>query len=172
MSTVIALTAASAFWLHDLWARLFRRETETAAGNVVYAQNMGRAYPVGLTLAGTATDGQALAPLLPFLARLTRQRKWVVLVSPPFRVPESLLVQAGIVPSRFMVVDAKSPEARSWAVQQALRNCPGGAVLFWPSSPPEASLKQRIDAAAWEGQSSCISFDIIDNSLIKIKKAA
>ena len=140
---------------------------------VSYPAIAGRIYPVGLTqidkkFAPTA----ALQQILPFLSALTRQRKWVILVNPSFVMPAKTLSEAGIVPGRFMIVRARSPEGQAWAVQQALRNSPGGAVLYWSRGTLESSLCRRIEAAAQEGESSCIAFISCDNALIEINKAA
>lgn len=172
MGTFFGLLVATGFMARNAWKGLAARKAGALTDNVIYARSMGRAYPVGLTELAIVPDSRGLDPLLPFLARLTRQRKWVILISPPFRPGPSELAQANIDPSRFMVVEAKSAEARAWALQQALRNCLGGAVLFWPSSVPDALFRQRIEAAAREGESSCISFDKKYNKLIEIEKAA
>ncbi|MDE1990129.1 MAG: hypothetical protein KGI82_06625 [Betaproteobacteria bacterium] len=172
MWSITSFFAATAFGVRNRYDRLFAFAGKEKAGTVVFPQALARAYPVGLTEMTAAPEPMALQPLLPFLSRLTRQRKWVILVSPPFQPAMPSLLKAGIDPARFMVVQARSPEAKLWAVQQALRNCPGGAVLYWPSGTPDTGLRQRIEAAALEGESSCISFNKIDNLLFQSKKAA
>jgi len=127
-------------------------------------------WPVGVTEVAASGD-QELGSLLPFLASTTRKRKWVVLVAPPYAMPMPRLLRAGIDPSRFMVVRAKSLEGKAWAVQQALRSRDCGAVLFW-SMPLETRQRLRLEAAAVEGETSCIGFIESFNQLIHINKAA
>ncbi len=129
-----------------------------------------QSWPVGVTEV-VASGEQELVALMPFLASVTRQRKWIVLVSPPYAPQMARLVQAGVNPARFMIVQAKSKEGKSWAVQQALRSHDCGAVLFW-SQPLESRQRISLEVAALEGKSSCISFIKQYNTLIKIEKAA
>ncbi len=129
-----------------------------------------QAWPVGVTEV-VASGMQELGTLLPFLASVTRKKKWVVLVAPPYAPPMPRLLRAGIDPDRFMVVRARSPEGKAWAVQQALRSHDCGAVLFW-SQPLEAGRRLRLEAAAVEGEASCIGFIESFNHLIPIRKAA
>lgn len=172
MWSITSLLASAVLGMRNRHPGLFVPASTGKAATVLYPQALARTYPVGLTEMTVPPDASALQPLLPFLSRLTRQRKWVILVSPPFRPSMPELIRAGIDPARFMVVQARSREGKIWAVQQALRNCPGGAVLYWPSASPDSGLRQRIEAAALEGESSCISFCLSSNQLFQMKKAA
>jgi hypothetical protein len=129
-----------------------------------------QAWPVGVSEV-TACGEQELNALWPFLASMTRRRKWVVLVAPPYAMPMARLHRAGVDPSRFMVVRAKSAEGKTWAVQQALRSRDCGAVLFW-SMPLEAGQRLRLEAAALEGEAACIGFIESSNQWIPFYKAA
>ncbi|MDE2260006.1 MAG: hypothetical protein KGK17_06760 [Betaproteobacteria bacterium] len=129
-----------------------------------------QSWPVGVTEV-IASGEQELVALMPFLAGMTRQRKWIVLVSPPYIPQMARLIQAGIDPARFMIVRARSNEGKSWAVQQALRSHDCGAVLFW-SQPLEPRRRISLEVAAIEGKCSCISFIEHCNTLIKTEKAA
>lgn len=140
------------------------------SNNIHALQTALQAWPVGVTEL-VASDDRELGSLLPFLASVTRRRKWVVLVSPPYAMSLSRLQRAGVNPSRFMVVRARSQEGKSWAVQQALRSRDCGAVLFW-STPLETRQWLRLEAAAVEGEASCIGFIESSNQLIHINKAA
>ncbi|MDE1942016.1 MAG: hypothetical protein KGI47_02570 [Betaproteobacteria bacterium] len=172
MWSITSFLASAVLGMRNRHSGLLASASTGKAASVLYPQVLARTYPVGLTEMTGSPGASALQPLLPFLSRLTRQRKWVILVSPPFRPSMPELIQAGIDPARFMVVQARSREGKIWAVQQALRNCPGGAVLYWPSAFPDSGLRQRIEAAALEGESSCISFCLSSNSLAQMKKAA
>jgi hypothetical protein len=138
--------------------------------NIYSLQTVLHAWPVGVTEV-SACGEQELDGLWPFLASMTRRRKWVVLVAPPYALPMARFHRAGIDPSRFMVVRATSAEGKRWAVQQALRSRDCGAVLFW-SMPLEASQRLHLEAAALEGETSCIGFIESFNKLIHMHKAA
>ncbi len=140
------------------------------SNNIHSLQTALQVWPVGVSEVAASGD-QELGSLLPFLASMTRKRKWVVLVAPPYAMPMPYLIRAGIDSSRFMVVRAKSQEGKTWAVQQALRSRDCGAVLFW-SMPLESRQRLRLEAAAVEGETSCIGFIESFNQLIHINKAA
>ncbi len=99
----------------------------------------------------------ALQPYLAILAQLTRQRKWVVFVAPPFDVPIPMLMQAGFNTARFMVVNAKSAEGRSWALMQAVEGRHCGAVLYWGELTETCRL--QVERAVQETQSVCLWFE-------------
>jgi cell division inhibitor SulA len=140
------------------------------SSNILELQTSLQTCPVGVTEL-PACGEQELNDLLPFLASMTRRRKWVVLVAPPYVMPMPRLQRAGVDSSRFMVVRARSPEGKAWAVQQALRSRNCGVVLFW-STPLEAGERLRLEAAALEGETSCIGFIESFNQLVHIGKAA
>ncbi len=149
----------------------FNKTRQPVDTNNIHAlQTALHAWPVGVTEV-TACGEQELNGLLPFLASMTRRRKWVVLVAPPYALPTTRFHRAGVDPSRYMVVRTTSAEGKRWAVQQALRSRDCGAVLFW-SMPLEASQRLRLEAAALEGEASCIGFIDSFNKLINIHKAA
>lgn len=95
-----------------------------------------------------------LTNLLPNLGRLTRSRKWVILVAPPTTPDAAQLAQAGIDPRRYLVINARSDEGKWWAVEQALRSGNCGAVLCW-SEGISNQQNRRLEAAAEEGWASC-----------------
>jgi cell division inhibitor SulA len=119
-----------------------------------------------------ACTGEAeLKPLMPTLALMTRQRKWVVLIAPPYAISDQMLNQAGVMRSRYMVIQARSPEARLWAAEQALRSEHCGMVLVWGQGF-EADGLRRLQRIAEECESSGIYFNTRCNTLNALKKAA
>jgi cell division inhibitor SulA len=97
---------------------------------------------------------QALNSLLPNLGRLTRQRKWVILVAPPSAPDSHALARAGIDSRRYLVINAKSEEGKWWAVEQALRSGNCGAVVCWADSLSRQQ-NHRLEQAAEEGGALC-----------------
>jgi cell division inhibitor SulA len=99
--------------------------------------------------------GQELATLLPKLGRITRQRKWVIMVSPPTTLTAQQLAQSGIDSRRYLVINARSSEGKWWAVEQALRSGNCGAVLCWADHLGRQQ-NRRLEQAALEGGAQCI----------------
>ncbi len=99
-----------------------------------------------------------LSMLLPALAQVSREHRWVVCVAPPYLPFAPALGQAGIDLSRYMLVKVQSLESRLWAIEQALRSGACGAVLFWSQGLDDRHLR-RLQLAAVEGDAMGFCFD-------------
>lgn len=124
------------------------------------AQLPGGGWPAaGLTELQVPREGAGeLSMLLPALARVTREHRWVVFVAPPYLPYAPALGQAGIDLSHYMLVRVQSLESRLWAIEQALRSGACGAVLFWANGLDEHHLR-RLQLAAIEGDAMGFCFD-------------
>ncbi len=117
---------------------------------------LDRALPTGgwpeaaLTEILLPVDGVGEIDLLvPTLVRLTRARRIVVLVAPPY-VPYPPGWQArGVCMSHVQLVDAEPTQAL-WALEQCLRSGSCGAVIGWPLHIDHAGLR-RLQVAAKSG---------------------
>lgn len=69
--------------------------------------------------------------LMPALARLTRDERWLTLIAPPYRPYAPALAGHGVHLSHVLLLQPEDIEMRLWACEQTLRagNC--GAVLLW-----------------------------------------
>ena len=113
----------------------------------------------GLTELQVPREGAGeLSMLLPALAQVSREHRWVVFVAPPYLPYAPALGQAGIDLSRYMLVRVQSLESRLWAIEQALRSGACGAVLFWANGLDEHHLR-RLQLAAIEGDAMAFCFD-------------
>lgn len=102
--------------------------------------------------------------MLPVLARLSHEPRWLVWVAPPYQPYAPALQAAGIDLRRVMVIDvtaAAAPSARRgappaaagdvlWAYEQALRFPGCGAALLWPSRLDGLALR-RLQLACETG---------------------
>ncbi|MBA1149093.1 translesion DNA synthesis-associated protein ImuA [Ectothiorhodospiraceae bacterium WFHF3C12] len=88
--------------------------------------------------------------LIPALARLSREGRWIALIAPPYIPYAPALTGLGVDLSRVLLVHPKDDQDALWAVEQALRNGNCGAVLTWPRTVDERSLR-RLQLAAEEG---------------------
>ena len=94
--------------------------------------------------------------LLPTLARLTRQGRDLLMVAPPYLPYAPALAAAGIDLARLRVVHAEGRDAL-WAAEQGLRSGACGAVLCWPWSANDRSLR-RLAVAAEQGDALGFAF--------------
>ncbi len=106
----------------------------------------------------------ALSLVLPTLARLSREKRWLAWVAPPYLPYAPALASAGIDLSRVLLVHGPgrppgrfpvSPAPRVgsdglWAVEQALRSGTCGAVLAWLETGDMKTLR-RLQLAAEAG---------------------
>lgn len=98
-----------------------------------------------------------LSLLMPCLARLSRERRWLTWIAPP-HIPYAPALEAhGVDLSRVMLVHPPAVKDALWAVEQALRAGSCGAVLAWIQQADFHSLR-RLQLAAAEGQSLCLLF--------------
>lgn len=96
-----------------------------------------------------------LSLLLPALAPLSRQGRWLAWVAPPHLPYAPALEAAGIDLARVLVVHGRGPAADLWALTQILRAGTCGAVLGWPGSASAQDLR-RLQLAAEQG--GCTGF--------------
>jgi len=88
--------------------------------------------------------------LLPVLASLTRQDRWIVLVGPPY-IPYPPALSAGSIQlSRVLLIENVCREEVLWAVEQSLQSPACGAVLFW-AAPYRYAHWRRLQRAAEQG---------------------
>ncbi|MGD8429386.1 MAG: translesion DNA synthesis-associated protein ImuA [Ectothiorhodospiraceae bacterium] len=119
----------------------------------------GRGWPVGaLTeiLHGHSGIGE-LRLLMPALARLSRQGKWIALIAPPYIPYAPALAGYGLDLSRVLLIHPGNRTDALWAVEQALRAGTCGAVLAWPSRVDDSSLR-RLQLAAEAGRTLGLIF--------------
>jgi cell division inhibitor SulA/protein ImuA len=85
--------------------------------------------------------------LMPALARLTQDERWLAIVAPPY-IPYAPALRAhGVRLSHVMLIRPETVELQLWAGEQALRSGSCGAVLLWLNHVPERALR-RLQLAA------------------------
>ena len=127
------------------------------------AQLPGNGWPRGaLTEILLEREGIGeISLLVPALRELSRGKRWVAFVAPPYVPYAPALAQEGIDLAYLLVIRAQSGPDKLWAVEQALRSGSCGAVLFWLSSGDERSLR-RLQLAAEEGEAVGVFFNDAD----------
>ncbi len=115
----------------------------------------GGGWPIGALseLLTTSVGSGAMHLLAPALATLSRQRRWITLIAPPYQPCAAAFVNLGIDLSRLLIVHPRDHEQQAWALEQALRAGTCGAVLAWPDDKPGNTPLRRLQLAAREGKS-------------------
>ncbi|KZC39311.1 CDP-6-deoxy-delta-3,4-glucoseen reductase, partial [Rhodanobacter sp. FW510-R12] len=94
--------------------------------------------------------------VLPTLARLTRSRRNVVIVSPPYAPCVAGWQQQGVDMRQVDIVEAPEKDVL-WATEQCLRSGSCAAVLAWPRQADDRALR-RLQVAAATGQALAFVF--------------
>ena len=95
--------------------------------------------------------------LVPALARLSREEKWLVLVAPPYLPYAPGFEALGVNLSHLIVVRARSDSESLWAAERCLRSGTCAAVIAWPGPGSERAVR-RLQVAAEEGKSFGVLF--------------
>jgi len=105
-------------------------------------------------LGGTLTEihtrkggSRSLALVLPALARLSRERRWLAWIAPPDIPLKPMLAEAGVDLSRVLVVHPRACADGLHAVEKALRAGTCGAVVAWLSWADDETLRRLRTAA-------------------------
>lgn len=99
----------------------------------------------------------ALQLLLPTLARLSEQRRWIAWVAPPYVPYAPALAAAGVDPARVLLVHPRAGGDGLAIIEECLRSGTCGAVLAWPMAG-DGSAVRRLQAAAAEGNTWGVLF--------------
>lgn len=104
----------------------------------------------------------ALRLVLPALARLSHEGRWIIWVAPPHVPYSPALAEHGLDLTRVLVVDLPGDDARTrvqatWAFEQALRFDDCGAALLWLDALSSLRLR-RLQLAAETGSTWGVVF--------------
>jgi len=148
--------------------------------SIRYADNTAFAAPAGLSTGFQALDqalpGQGwpvtslteilveqegvgeLSLLMPALATLSVERRWIAWISPPHIPYGPALAAHGVDLSRVLLVHARPGRDACWALEQAL--CAGtcSSVLAWPGSNLDGRVMRRLQLAAESGRTTGFLF--------------
>lgn len=131
---------------------------------------LDRALPLGGWPRGALSEilhtqpGQGeLQLLLPALAAVTQDERYIVLIDPPWIPYAPALCSAGIDLRFVIAIGAKQPQRlklsdRHWALEQSLRASQCGAVLAWPQGEMDSKTLRRLQLAAEAGDSCAFLF--------------
>lgn len=95
--------------------------------------------------------------LLPALARLSRDRRWLAWVTPPHVPYAPALATAGVALERLLLTHPPHPADAWWAAEQSMRSGACGAVLAWLDRPDERRMR-RLQLGAESGRTWAVLF--------------
>jgi len=84
----------------------------------------------------------ALQLLLPTLAKLNAQNRWITLISPPADINQRLFAHYGIDSSRILLIHPKNAVDDKVTMNKALKNGTSGIVILWSSQLNKRYLAQ------------------------------
>jgi len=95
-----------------------------------------------------------LSLVMPTLAKLSQQKRWVLWVAPPLRPNAKALKQRGLNLDHLLFVYPKDNQEALWCMEEALKSGSCSAVLGWPQQL-NAQEARRLQVAAGKGKSQC-----------------
>jgi len=128
----------------------------------------------------------SLYSLLPSLAQLSEQNRWITLISPPKGLDEKLFALYGIDPSRVLLIHPKGKTQNISVMNKALKNGKSGIVIYWAVNVPlrflaqwRKSVKQGKCIGVWvntggeESTSPSVAVTvnvIVESKYVKVRK--
>lgn len=95
--------------------------------------------------------------VIPALAQLSEQKRWIVWISPPAMPNAPALRQLGIDISRILIVHPKTEKDSFWVLEQALQSGSCSTVMAWCDGLTPLQLR-RLKVAAKRGNSLAFIF--------------
>jgi cell division inhibitor SulA/protein ImuA len=127
------------------------------SGWAVLDEALGGGWPRNALIEVVSDAYQGLSLLLPLLARLSRDERWLAWVAPPHVPYAPALAARGVHVERLLLVQDVSAGQCLWAAEQALKSGACGLVLVWPGEVQAAQLR-RLQLAAEQGDCPGILF--------------
>lgn len=128
-----------------------------ASGWEVLDEALGGGWPRAALVEVLGEAHQGLSLVLPLLARLGRDPRWLIWVAPPYIPYAPALAARGVRIGQLLLVRDVSAGQGLWAAEQALRSAGCAAVLLWPEQLQSTQLR-RLQLAAEQGDCPGILF--------------
>lgn len=142
-----------------------QRETVSTGLPILDALLPNGGWPLG-ALTEILIDREGIGELrllMPALARLSQDGRWLAWIAPPYIPYAPALAAHHIDLNKVMLVRPRANSDQLWAVEQALRSGTCGAVLAWPAGGDNRQLR-RLQLAAESGHCLGILFRSIRTS--------
>jgi cell division inhibitor SulA/protein ImuA len=150
------MSAALDTLLHN--AAIWRGSERTPAGTAgiasgfnVFDETLGGWPPGALVELIAQREGIGeISILLPALARLSNDERWIALINPPYVPYAPALFHAGVDLAKVVVIRATGNTDTLWSMEQTLRSGTCSAVLGWPATMTEQAIR-RLQLATETG---------------------
>lgn len=127
------------------------------SGWPVLDECIGGGWPKGALSELLSRHHLGLSLLLPLLARLSREARWLGWVAPPHLPFAPGLIRAGVVLEHLVLVRQVDAQERLWAAEQLLKSGRCSAVLLWPQALQDVQIR-RLQLAAEQGDCMGVLF--------------
>ena len=111
---------------------------------------LGGGWPRAALVELLSAGYQGLPLLLPVLAELSRGRRWLAWIAPPYLPYAPALAASGIDLQKLLLVHRLDEEQRLWAAEQTLKSAACAAMLLWPQRLQNTQVR-RLQLAAEQG---------------------
>ena len=125
-------------------------ECTMPTGWPVFDELLGGGWPRAALTEVLSEAHQGLPLLIPLLARLSTEQRWLALIAPPYVPYAPALVARGVAVERLLLIRDVSATQGLWATEQALKSGACATVLAWPGELQTAQLR-RLQLAAEQG---------------------
>ncbi len=100
---------------------------------------------------------EAISMLMPALVRLSRQGRWLAMVTPPYEPRARVLTATGMDTSRVLQVNPHPGRSGLWTVESLMRTGKCSIVMAWPGCATEF-MEKKLKKAASVGKTTAILF--------------
>ena len=118
---------------------------------------LGGGWPAAALTEFFSAAGAGLSLLVPVLAKLSEQERWLAWVNPPYVPYAPELAARGIDTSRVLLLKDLEHKQGLWAAEQALRSGNCAVMLYWPEKIAPAQVR-RLQLAAESGDCMAVLF--------------
>ena len=132
----------------------------TSSGSSVLDEMLpGGGWPRGGVVELVIPDdyADAISLVMPALRRLSRQGRWISLVTPPLPSRAVVFGDQDINANQVLQVNPHPGRSGLWTVESLLRSGDCAAILAWPGCDTEL-MDKRLQRAAEIGRTLCILF--------------
>ena len=124
---------------------------------------LGGGWPRAALVELLSPRHQGLSLLLPVLAKLSREKRWLAWIAPPHLPFAPALAASGIDLGKLLLAHRLDHEQQLWAAEQALKSAACAAVLLWPERLQGAQIR-RLQLAAEQGDCLGVLFRSLDDA--------
>jgi len=118
---------------------------------------IGGGWPHGALSELISDHHLGLQLLIPTLAHLSQDERWLAWVGPPYTPYVPALAAHKVQTKQLLLIHERDPEKSLWAAEQAMQSGACSAVLLWPQQLQTAQLR-RLQLAAETGNCLGILF--------------